>query len=93
MKKDNKFSKKIDKSISLEMDVRMLGGRSCHITASGYSAEEVTSAMREAMKMLPPIGEQEIAMIEANPSLSGFQKKRLTRETRRILREARKWNI
>lgn len=81
MQKGSKPDKK-DRRISLEMDVRLLGERSCHLAAVGYSIEEVAGTIREVVKALPPIGEREIALIEANTSLSWLQKRRLIREIR-----------
>ena len=41
---------------------------------SGISMNEATQAICSAMRALPPLGDAEIAMIRANPSLNVFQK-------------------
>lgn len=41
---------------------------------SGVSMNEATQAICSVMRVLPPLGDAEIAMIRDNPSLSIFQK-------------------
>lgn len=52
----------------------------------GITLDEAAEAMRNAMKLLPPPGEMDILLIKANPSLNWFQRWRLIRYVRRMMK-------
>lgn len=43
----------------------------------GITTEEMSETLAHIMKLLPPLGENEIMEIKNNPSLTIFQKRRL----------------
>lgn len=65
------------------IDVDLLYKRVMIFSSLGCTAEEFGTALRNVTNLLPPLGEREIDLIERNPSLNWFQKKRLIRKTRK----------
>lgn len=51
------------------------------------STEELSKAITEFAKHIPPITEQDIALVKMNPSLSFIQKALITRKMKRIMRK------
>ena len=51
------------------------------------STEELSKAITEFAKHIPPITEQDIALVKMNPSLSFVQKALITRKMKRIMRK------
>lgn len=51
------------------------------------STEELGNSIKELMRHMPPISEQEIALVKMNPSLSFIQKALITRKMKRIMRK------
>ena len=52
----------------------------------GITLDEAAEAVRNAMELLPPLGEMDILLIKANPSLNWFKKRRLIRYIRRTMK-------
>lgn len=75
-----KFPKNKKRPFGLEDD--MNDGR--------VSTEELGNAIKELMRHMPPISEQEIALVKMNPSLSFIQKALITRKMKRIIRKCHK---
>lgn len=57
------------------------------MASCGYTTEEVLQGMEIFSKYIPPLGEIDIEMIKHNPSLSFFQKRKLTSQIRILLNE------
>lgn len=49
----------------------------------GITTEEMSEALAHIMKLLPPLGENEIMEIKNNPGLTIFQKRRLIKMIRK----------
>lgn len=60
------------------------------MTDDRVSTEELSKAIAELAKHIPPISEQDIGMVKMNPSLSFIQKVFITRKMKRIIREMHK---
>lgn len=54
---------------------------------AGVSTEELSKAITEFAKHIPPITEQDIELVKMNPSLSLIQKALITRKMKRIMRK------
>lgn len=54
------------------------------MASAGYTTEEALHGMERLSKYIPPLGEIDIEMIKQNPSLSFFQKRKLTRQIKKI---------
>ena len=57
---------------------------------AGCTMEEIIEAVDRLAKMMKPLDESDIERIRLNPSLSRFQKWKLTREVRRAIRKQKK---
>lgn len=57
---------------------------------AGVSTEELANAIKELMRHMPPISEQDIALVKMNPSLSFIKKALITRKMKRIIRKCHK---
>lgn len=51
----------------------------------GYTTEEALHGIARLSKYIPPLGEIDIEMIKQNPSLSFFQKWKLTRQIKKLV--------
>lgn len=49
----------------------------------GVTANEAAEALTKAMRLLPPPGEQDIALIKQNPTLTKWEKWKLIHEIRK----------
>lgn len=56
------------------------------MTDNRVSTEQLAKAIREFMKSLPPVSEQDIELIKMNPSLSFIQKLRIIRKMRKSMK-------
>lgn len=50
----------------------------------GVTLDDAAEAMKKVMYLLPPLGEMEISLVKANPSLNWFQKWKLNRFIKRV---------
>lgn len=57
------------------------------MTDDRVSTEEFSKAITEFAKHIPPISEQDIALVKMNPSLSFIQKTLITRKMKCIMRK------
>lgn len=54
------------------------------MASTGYTTEEALHGMERLSKYISPLGEIDIEMIKQNPSLSFFQKWKLTRQIKNL---------
>lgn len=64
-----------------------LFGMESDMIDNGVSAKELANAINGLMRHMPPISEQDIALVKMNPSLSFIQKALITRKMKRIMRK------
>ena len=57
------------------------------MTDDRVSTKELSKAITEIAKHIPPISEQDIALVKMNPSLSFIQKASITRRMKCIMRK------